>query len=201
VQARLARKSYCGYPAYVPADVPEPGENAQFARFFNSLLDGQRLSGAQAARRLGVSHSQVSRWRRGEGGISLENLERIHDTFGVELDYLKQLVGLRSSHPSSTLDDIEAERQKYRAWYQHLLEVKVPRPMWEAYTRACDALADVFRQSQAGELSTREQGVLNEHDPNTDGGPDGGTGGKLTANLPHANAAYHSVTLSSVGAH
>jgi transcriptional regulator with XRE-family HTH domain len=186
---------------YVPADVPESGESAQFARFLNSLLESHHLSGAQAARRLGVSQSQVSRWRRGEGGISLENLERIHAVFGVELAYLKQLAGLRSSHPTVTLDDIEAERQKYRAWYQHLLEVKVPRSMWAAYSAACDALADVFRQSQAGELSTHNQGALNGHGSNTDEGPEGASGGKLTANLPHAKGTYHSVTLSSATAH
>lgn len=89
--------------------MPVPSEGEQFAVFFNALLDGDGLSGAQAARRLKVAQSQVSRWRRGEGGISLENLQRIHDTFGTDLAYLMQLAGYRASSLSTAQGDISPE--------------------------------------------------------------------------------------------
>jgi|SRR5947209_10389422 len=124
--------------------MPEPSPYAQpatFPEFFNKLLASHALSGAQAARRLGVAESQVGRWRRGQGGISLENLERIHEEFGVDLDYLRELAGLRNSSPATATAGIDAERQAWGAWYQHLLDSQVPRRMWKSYTRACEALA------------------------------------------------------------
>jgi len=86
----------------------DPSDAERFAAFINALFDSQGLTGAQAARRLRVAQSQVSRWRRGEGGISLENLIRIHETFGTDLDYLKGLAGFSASTPSIAQDDTDA---------------------------------------------------------------------------------------------
>jgi len=90
--------------------VPEQSDAERFAAFLNALLDSQSLSGAQAARRLKVAQSQVSRWRRGEGGISLENLHRIHAAFGTDLEYLKRLAGFSASTPTTAEDDVYVEQ-------------------------------------------------------------------------------------------
>lgn len=126
--------------------MPEQSPDAQFAEYFNVLLAQHKLNGADAARRLKVAQSQVSRWKRGEGGISLENLQRIHDVFGTDLTYLMQLAGLRASTPSTANSDpaVEIERQRWRAWFDELREKKVPKSLWTAYTAACEALADSF---------------------------------------------------------
>jgi transcriptional regulator with XRE-family HTH domain len=95
--------------------VPEIPQDGQFASFFDGLLTSLHLSNAAAARRLHVAQSQVGRWRRGEGGISKENIRRIHEEFGVDFDYLLGLAGLRTSTPAIALEGIEADRQMWRA--------------------------------------------------------------------------------------
>lgn len=89
--------------------MPEPTSNVQFAGFFNALLESAGLSGAQAARRLGVAQSQVSRWRRGEGGITLENLERIAKEFSIDRSTLEQLAGFRDTYGAATQDTADQE--------------------------------------------------------------------------------------------
>lgn len=89
--------------------MPDPTPSAQFAEFLNALLESQGLSGAQAARRLHVAQSQVSRWRRGEGGVSLENLTRIHEEFGIDLGTLRRLAGYGDSTSSTMKEGIDPE--------------------------------------------------------------------------------------------
>lgn len=72
---------------------------ARFGRFFDELLAHNDLTAAEAARRLHVAQSQVSRWRRGEGGLSYESMKRISDVFGIDLTYLQQLTDSEYSGP------------------------------------------------------------------------------------------------------
>lgn len=123
----------------IPTHMSDQSDAEQFAAFINALLDSQNLSGAQAARRLKVAQSQVSRWRRGEGGISLENLHRIHEVFGTDLNYLKRLAGLPASSPSTVQEDefpeldamIDAERVEI---HEELRDI--PQLFWTAILTA-----------------------------------------------------------------
>lgn len=78
-----------------------PARN-NFAEWFNAQLNARNLSQRQAAILLNVAESQVSRWRQGIGGISLESLERIATAFGVDRQELAVLALLRDSGSAST---------------------------------------------------------------------------------------------------
>lgn len=45
-------------------------------------------SDGEFGKRLGVSQQAVRNWRKGEGNVSRETLERASEEFGVSLDYL-----------------------------------------------------------------------------------------------------------------
>src|SRR5436305_8488531 len=49
---------------------------------------------AQLARSVGVADTQISRWRRGQVVPTLQYLQRLADTFGIDRLTLDQLVGL-----------------------------------------------------------------------------------------------------------
>lgn len=114
-----------------------------FAEAFERLRLARGWSPAEVARQLGVYPTEVSRWRRGRGGISIRNVRKVADLFGVDPATLEVLAGYASAASGTT--EVDAERQQWGTWYQHLIENKIPRSMWSAYTRACDALADVFK--------------------------------------------------------
>ncbi len=115
-----------------------------FAEAFERLRLARGWSPAEVARQLGVYPTEVSRWRRGRGGISIRNVRKVADLFGVDRASLEELAGY-ASVPRTTETETDVERQQWGTWYQHLIENKIPRSMWAAYTRACDALADVFK--------------------------------------------------------
>lgn len=167
-----------------------------FRGFFNALLESRGLSGAQAARKLGVAQSQVSRWKRGEGGISLENLQRIHETFGIDLAYLTGLAGIRDSSASTVNDSIEAERQLWRARYDDLIEKKVPRWAREAYIAACEALAEAYNQMRPGQLNSANDTSLNAPANENDTGEDEHDEGRLVRGYRPVRSTYRSATLS-----
>ena len=130
---------------------------ATFAQVFEDLRLQRGWSPAEVARRLAVYPSEVSRWRKG-GGINITNVWKVADLFGVERATLERLAGLGDSNVGSegpTLPpQTEAELQSYAAWYRTLVEKRVPRSMWAAYTAACDALADAFGVAGAAAVNT-----------------------------------------------
>jgi transcriptional regulator with XRE-family HTH domain len=105
------------------------------------------LSQAQLARSLGVADTQISRWRRGQVVPTVQYLQRLADTFGVDRIVLDRMVGLpvaeaRESGAEGRDPEVEAELQAYQARLREVLERQLPRSMWRAYMEACVALAD-----------------------------------------------------------
>src|SRR5436309_14785314 len=66
----------------------------RFAGWLSNTMSSRGLTQAQLARSVGVADTQVSRWRRGQVVPTLQYLQRLADTFGVERITLDQLVGL-----------------------------------------------------------------------------------------------------------
>lgn len=105
------------------------------------------LTQAQLARSVGVADTQISRWRRGQVVPSLQYLQRLADTFGVERITLDELVGLpvaqaRDAGSQGKDPGLEAELQAHQARLRETMQTKLPRQMWRAYVEACVALAD-----------------------------------------------------------
>jgi transcriptional regulator with XRE-family HTH domain len=75
----------------------------QFAEVFDQLVRESGLSAAEIARRLDVYSGQVSHWRRGGpgGGISLSNVHKIADLFGVDRAQLEVAAGYRTAPANS----------------------------------------------------------------------------------------------------
>lgn len=105
------------------------------------------LTQAQLARSVGVADTQISRWRRGQVVPSVQYLQRLADTFGVERITLDELVGLpvaqaRDAGSQAKDPELEAELQAHQARLRETMQAKLPRQMWRAYVEACVALAD-----------------------------------------------------------
>jgi hypothetical protein len=77
----------------------------RFGEAFDRLVRDSGLSAAEIARRLDVYSGQVSHWRRG-GGITVLNVRKIADLFGVDRAQLEALAGYPPS--PSTSDDSPA---------------------------------------------------------------------------------------------
>src|SRR3954470_12791058 len=100
--------------------MPGNEERERFAGWLASTMHSRGLTQAQLARSVGVADTQVSRWRRGQVVPTVQYLQRLADTFGVERIALDELVGLpvaqarteRDSHPDPRL---EAELQAHQA--------------------------------------------------------------------------------------
>jgi transcriptional regulator with XRE-family HTH domain len=125
------------------------------------------LSQAQLARTVGVADTQVSRWRRGQVVPTVQYLQRLADTFGVERAVLDRMVGLpvadaREEAAQRHDPELEAELQAYQARLRDVLEQRLPRSMWRAYMEACVALADGLGGSARRVL--RESLERSEHD-------------------------------------
>jgi transcriptional regulator with XRE-family HTH domain len=111
------------------------------------------LSQAQLARSVGVADTQVSRWRRGHVVPTLQYLQRLADTFGIERVTLDRLVGLPVAQAPQGADgtrvepEVAAELEAYQARLREVLEKRLPRAMWRAYIEACVALADGLNAS------------------------------------------------------
>jgi transcriptional regulator with XRE-family HTH domain len=103
------------------------------------------LSQAQLARSVGVADTQVSRWRRGHVVPTVQYLQRLADTFGVDRVTLDRLVGYPvhdASAGSGVEAEEEAELQALQARLREAMQTRLPRSMWRAYVEACVALAD-----------------------------------------------------------
>ena len=129
-----------------------PGSSGRFAGWLAASMRSRGMTQAQLARSVGVADTQVSRWRRGQVVPTLQYLQRLADTFGVERITLDELVGLPIAQarrdPEARADpEQEAELQAYQARFRDVLETKLPRAMWRSYLEACVALADGLSSS------------------------------------------------------
>jgi transcriptional regulator with XRE-family HTH domain len=121
---------------------------SRFSGWLQASMSNRGLSQAQLARSVGVADTQVSRWRRGQVVPTLPYLQRLADTFGIERATLDRLVGLPVAQrdPAHTTDElepeVEAELQAHQARLREVMQTRLPRTMWRAYTEACVALAD-----------------------------------------------------------
>ena len=143
------------------------GGSGRFAGWLEASMRSRGLTQAQLARSVGVADTQVSRWRRGQVVPTLQYLQRLADTFGVERVTLDELVGLPVAQARLDTDpELEAELAAHQARFRQTLQSKLPRAMWRAYVDACVALADglgasarrVVRQSieELGQTGSQE---------------------------------------------
>jgi len=124
-----------------------PGGSRRFAGWLEASMRSHGLTQAQLARSVGVADTQVSRWRRGQVVPTLQYLQRLADTFGVERITLDELLGLPIAQARQDRDvqvdpEQEAELQAYQARLRQAMQTRLPRAMWRAYVEACVALAD-----------------------------------------------------------
>ena len=117
---------------------------SRFAGWLQASMHSHGLTQAQLARSVGVADTQVSRWRRGHVVPTVQYLQRLADTFGIERMMLDQLVGLPVGQlrEGSGEPELEAELQAHQARLRQVLQTRLPRSMWRAYVEACVALAD-----------------------------------------------------------
>src|SRR5579859_2002389 len=138
-----------------------PGGSRRFAGWLEASMRSRGLTQAQLARSVGVADTQVSRWRRGQVVPTLQYLQRLADTFGVQRMTLDELLGLpvAQARESSADPELEAELQAHQARLREVLQTRLPRSMWRAYVEACVALADGLHASTRSVLrdATRER--------------------------------------------
>src|SRR5438067_1614214 len=122
----------------------------RFGGWLEASMRSRGLTQAQLARSVGVADTQVSRWRRGQVVPTVQYLQRIADTFGIDRVTLDQLVGIPVAQAGTAgggggealEPEVEAELQAYQARLREVLQRRLPRQMWRAYMEACVALAD-----------------------------------------------------------
>src|SRR6184192_537667 len=132
---------------------------SRFAGWLQASMHHRGLTQAQLARSVGVADTQVSRWRRGQVVPTVQYLQRLADTFGVQRVTLDQLVGLPVAQAPGLGPEREAELQAHQARLRKVMQERLPREMWRAYTEACVALAEGLkaqteRAAGAGKQST-----------------------------------------------
>jgi transcriptional regulator with XRE-family HTH domain len=117
----------------------------RFAGWLQASMHSRGLTQAQLARSVGVADTQISRWRRGQVVPTVQYLQRLADTFGVQRVTLDQLVGLPVAQAPGQEPELEAELQAHQARLRKVMQDRLPREMWQAYTEACLALAEGLR--------------------------------------------------------
>ncbi len=121
-------------------------EPNRFAGWLQASMHNRGLTQAQLARSVGVADTQISRWRRGQVVPTLQYLQRLADTFGIERMTLDQLVGLPVAQATGSgpgvEPEVEAELQAHQARLRAVMQTRLPRSMWQAYVEACVALAE-----------------------------------------------------------
>jgi transcriptional regulator with XRE-family HTH domain len=140
------------------SDTTGGGGGRRFGGWLEASMRSRGITQAQLARSVGVADTQISRWRRGQVVPTLQYLQRLADTFGVERITLDELLGLpiaqarteRDSHPDPRL---EAELQAHQARLRQVMQNELPPSMWRAYVEACVALADGLNSSARMALS------------------------------------------------
>src|SRR3954469_23803115 len=120
----------------------EPMRN-RFGGWLEASMRSRGLPQAQLARSVGVADTQVSRWRRGQVVPTVQYLQRLADTFGVERVTLDRLVGYPVAEAGPGVEaEEEAELAALQARLREAMQTRLPRTMWRAYVDACVALAD-----------------------------------------------------------
>src|SRR6266542_3282291 len=119
----------------------------RFGGWLQASMHSHGLTQAQLARCVGVADTQISRWRRGQVVPTVQYLQRLADTFGIERVMLDQLVGLpvaqaRSTGGGGLEPELEAELQAHQARLRQIMQRRLPPQMWRAYVEACVALAE-----------------------------------------------------------
>src|SRR5437868_11233378 len=114
----------------------------RFAGWLQASMHSRGLTQAQLARSVGVADTQISRWRRGQVVPTVQYLQRLADTFGVQRVTLDELVGLPVAQAGGPEPELEAELQAHQARLRKVMQDRLPREMWQAYTEACVALAE-----------------------------------------------------------
>ncbi|MDQ6670711.1 MAG: helix-turn-helix domain-containing protein [Chloroflexota bacterium] len=145
----------------------------RFAGWLQASMLNRGLSQAQLARSVGVADTQVSRWRRGHVVPTLQYLQRLGDTFGIERVALDRMVGLpvaqtpRGSEDADLEPEVAAELEAHQARMREVLATRLPRSMWRAYVEACVALADGLSASSRRivDESVGQLGETPEEDP------------------------------------
>ena len=130
-------------------------------------MHSRGLTQAQLARSVGVADTQISRWRRGQVVPTLQYLQRLADTFGIDRMTLDQLVGLPVAQAPGgepgVEPEVEAELQAHQARLRAVMQTRLPRSMWQAYVEACVALAEGLSTSVRtgiGALSTNVDSAI-----------------------------------------
>jgi transcriptional regulator with XRE-family HTH domain len=148
--------------------MPELEPPSRFAGWLSTSMTSRGLTQAQLARAVGVADTQVSRWRRGQVVPTVQYLQRIADTFGVQRTTLDRLVGYpvaeASASGSARDPDVEAELQAHQARLRETMQKRLPRSMWRAYVEACVALADGLGSS-ARRAARESQGQFDDEPP------------------------------------
>jgi transcriptional regulator with XRE-family HTH domain len=131
--------------------MPANEERARFAGWLAATMQSRGLTQAQLARSVGVADTQVSRWRRGQVVPTVQYLQRLADTFGVERTTLDRLVGYpvaaAAGGGGGVEAETEAELQALQARLREAMQTRLPRSLWRAYVDACVALADGLGRS------------------------------------------------------
>jgi transcriptional regulator with XRE-family HTH domain len=144
--------------------MPGNEERVRFGGWLAASMQSRGLSQAQLARTVGVADTQVSRWRRGHVVPTVQYLQRLADTFGVDRVTLDRLVGYPVAEAaiagSGVEAEAEAELQALQARLREAMQSRLPRTMWRAYVEACIALADGL----AGSARRVVRDSLTEHD-------------------------------------
>ena len=127
------------------------GPGNPFAGWLQASMSHRGLTQAQLARTVGVADTQISRWRRGQVVPSVQYLQRLADTFGIERVTLDQLVGLPVAQRGRQSDEpeVEAELQAHVARLRDVMQRRLPPAMWRAYVDACVALAEGLGKTDA----------------------------------------------------
>ncbi len=152
----------------------ERDDRTRFAGWLAATMSSRGLSQAQVARAVGVADTQVSRWRRGQVVPTVQYLQRIADTFGVQRTTLDRLVGYPVAEADSAAaaggdPDVEAELQALQARLRDAMQTRLPRTMWKAYVDACVALADGLGTSARRVV---RESMLPINEPNEGPSPD-----------------------------
>src|SRR3954469_17474333 len=101
----------------------EPMRN-RFGGWLEASMRSRGLPQAQLARSVGVADTQISRWRRGQVVPTVQYLQRLADTFGIDRVTLDQLVGLPVAQASSEgrQPELEAELQAHQARLREVMQ-------------------------------------------------------------------------------
>src|SRR5690349_20005837 len=146
----------------------------RFSGWLQASMRSHGLSQAQLARSVGVADTQVSRWRRGQVVPSVQYLQHLADTFGVQRVTLDELVGLPVAQARQGQDtespELEAELQAHQARLRQVMQNRLPRMMWRAYVEACVALAERLGTSARRALgeSLSQMEASEQEEPHSD---------------------------------